>query len=96
MAEKTSAHTEVPSGGHKQFPPFERDTFASQLFWFAISFVALYVVVAKIGLPRIGSILEARHSRIAADLAAANRLKEGADAAMTAYKKSLERVRARN
>ena len=95
MAEKTSAHTEVPSGGHGQFPPFRRDTIASQLLWFAITFVALYVVVAKIGLPRIGSILEARHSRIAADLAAANRLKEGADAAMAAYEKSLAEARTR-
>jgi F-type H+-transporting ATPase subunit b len=95
MAETTSAHTEVPSGGHGQFPPFRRDTIASQLFWFVITFVALYVMVAKLGLPRIGSILEARHGRIAADLAAANRLKEGADAAMAAYEKALAEARTR-
>ena len=59
MAESTRAHTEVPSGGHGQFPPFRRDTVASQLFWFAITFIALYVMVAKIALPRIGGILEA-------------------------------------
>jgi len=94
-AHNTSAHTEVPSGGHGQFPPFRRDTIASQLLWFAISFFALYMVVSRLGLPRIGSILEARHSRIAADLAAANRLKEGADAAMAAYEKSLAEARAR-
>jgi len=95
MAENTSAHTEVPSGGHGQFPPFRRDTIASQLFWFVITFVALYVMVAKLGLPRIGGILEARHGRIAADLAAANRLKEGADAAMAAYEKALAEARTR-
>jgi F-type H+-transporting ATPase subunit b len=96
MAESTSAHTEVPSGGHGQFPPFRRDTFASQLFWFAITFIALYVIVAKLGLPRVGGILEARHGRIAADLAAANRLKEAADAAMAAYEKALAEARARS
>lgn len=95
MAESTHAHTEVPSGGHGQFPPFRRDTIASQLFWFAITFIALYVMVAKIALPRIGGILEARHGRIAADLAAANRLKQGAAAAMAAYEKALAEARTR-
>jgi F-type H+-transporting ATPase subunit b len=95
MAEKTSAHTEVPSGGHVQFPPFRKDTIASQLLWFAITFVALYVVLAKFGLPRVGGILEARHGRISSDLAAANRAKDEADAAMAAYEASLGEARAR-
>src|ERR1700690_2381601 len=95
MAESTPAHTEVPSGGHGQFPPFRRDTIASQLLWFAITFIALYLVVAKLGLPRIGGSLEARRGGIAADLAAASRLKEGADTAMAAYEKSLAEARTR-
>src|SRR5215813_5934869 len=95
MAEKTSAHAEVPSGGHGHFPPFQRDTLASQLFWFAITFVALYVLVAKYGLPRIGGIIDARRGRIASDLAAANRFKDEADAAMAAYEKALAAARAR-
>ena len=34
----TSAHTEAPGGGHKgPFPPFQFDTFASQILWFAIA-----------------------------------------------------------
>jgi F-type H+-transporting ATPase subunit b len=95
MAEKTSAHTEVPSGGHGHFPPFQRDTLASQLFWFAITFVALYVLVAKYGLPRIGGIIDARRGRIASDLAAANRFKDEADAAMAAYERALAEARTR-
>jgi F-type H+-transporting ATPase subunit b len=95
MAESTSAHTEVPAAGHGAFPPFRPDTIPSQLFWFALTFIALYLMVAKIGLPRIGAILEARRGRIAADLAAANRLKEGADAAMAAYETSLAQARTR-
>jgi F-type H+-transporting ATPase subunit b len=95
MAESTSAHTEVPSGGHEQFPPFRKDTVASQLFWFAITFVALYVFMAKIGLPHVGGILQARHGRIADDLAAANRYKAEADAAIGAYEKALSEARTR-
>jgi F-type H+-transporting ATPase subunit b len=95
MAESTSAHTEVPSGAHEQFPPFRKDTVASQLFWFAITFIALYVFMAKIGLPHVGGIIQERHGRIAGDLAAANRYKAEADAAIAAYEKALSEARTR-
>lgn len=93
MAE-TNQHTEVPAG-HRAFPPFEKDTFASQLFWLAITFVLLYVVMSKIALPRVGSIIDARRSRIDGDLASANQLKTSADEAMSAYEKSLVEARSR-
>ena len=34
----TTAHTEVPGGHKAPFPPFQADTFASQLFWLVIAF----------------------------------------------------------
>ncbi len=92
MAAET-AHTEVPAG-HGTFPPFQKETFASQLFWLVIAFVLLYVLMSKVALPRVGSIIDARRSRIDGDLASANQLKASADEAMTAYEKSL--VEARN
>lgn len=92
----TAAHTEVPSGGHKApFPPFQRDTFASQLLWFAVFFVILYVVMAKVALPRVGSILAQRKSRIEDDLNAAQGLKEEADGELAAYEKALAEARVR-
>jgi F-type H+-transporting ATPase subunit b len=93
MAEPT-AHTEVP-GGHGAFPPFQKDTFASQLVWLAVSFVLLYVLMAKIALPRIGSILAARSKHISDDLSAAEKLKEQSDAAHAAYEKELSDAHAR-
>jgi F-type H+-transporting ATPase subunit b len=89
-----TTHTEVPPEP-RQFPPFRKDTIASQLFWFTITFVVLLIVVSRRGLPRIGGIIQARKGRIAADLAAANQLKEGADAAMAAYEKALSEARTR-
>ena len=59
----TSAHTEHPGGGKPQFPPFNKETFASQLVWFVIFFVALYVIISRLAIPRIGGIIEARRSR---------------------------------
>jgi F-type H+-transporting ATPase subunit b len=88
MAEP-AAHTEVPSEGHPPFPPFQRDTFASQLVWLAITFVVLYGLVAKLALPRVGGIFAARRERIEADMAQAQRVRGDADAALAAYEKAL-------
>jgi len=91
----TQAHTEVPGGHGGGFPPFQKETFASQLVWLAICFALLYLLMAKVALPRVGSIIEARRARIDGDLATANRLKLSADEAMAAYEKSLGEARNR-
>jgi F-type H+-transporting ATPase subunit b len=95
MAETHNAHTEVPGGGHPAFPPFNREYFASQLFWLALTFIALYLLMARIGLPRVGSIIDARRTHIETDLGAAAKLKADAEAAMAAYEKELAEARAR-
>jgi F-type H+-transporting ATPase subunit b len=85
-----AAHTEVPSEGHKAgFPPFQRETFASQLVWLVITFVLLYALVAKFALPRVGGIFAARRERAESDMARARGLREEADAALAAYEKAL-------
>src|SRR5215472_3344794 len=89
MAEP-AAHTAVPAEGHKAgFPPFQRETFASQLVWLVITFVVLYAVVAKFALPRVGGIFAARRERVESDMARARGLREEADAALAAYEKAL-------
>jgi F-type H+-transporting ATPase subunit b len=93
MAE-TTTHTEA-HGASPAFPPFEAQHFPSQLFWLALTFILLYVLMARIALPRIGGILESRSKRISSDLAAAQRFKEQSEAANTAYQKSLADARAR-
>ena len=91
----TNTHTEHPGGGKPQFPPFNKETFASQLVWFVIFFVILYVLIGRFAIPRIGGIIEARRGRIEGDLAEANRLKEQSGEALSAYEKSLADARAR-
>ena len=91
----TSARTEVPGGGRPPFPPFQKETFASQLVWFAIAFIALYLIISRLAIPRIGGIMAARGKAIADDLAEAARLKDQSDAALAAYEKSLNDARAR-
>src|SRR5262249_26000176 len=91
----TTAHTEVP-GEHKgAFPPFNRQTFASQLFWLVVPFHLLYVIMAKVALPRVGAIIADRQKRIADDLAEEEQSKAKSDAAIEAYEKAADDARAR-
>jgi F-type H+-transporting ATPase subunit b len=91
----TTAHTEQPAGHKEPFPPFNGETFASQLFWLVICFVFLLVMMWKVALPRIGSIIDLRHRRIEGDLAEADKLKQQSDAAVAAYEKALADARNR-
>jgi F-type H+-transporting ATPase subunit b len=92
----TTSHTEVPGGGHKgAFPPFNSQTFASQLVWLVITFVVLYVMLSKVALPRIGAIIENRQKQIDGDIADAGKLKVQSDEAIAAYEKALADARAR-
>ena len=101
MAEKPTNTTissidHIPAGERgKNFPPFDKSTFASQLVWFVIFFVALYVIIARLAIPRIGGIIEARRNRVDGDIAEASRLKEQSDQALKAYEKSLADARNR-
>jgi F-type H+-transporting ATPase subunit b len=90
----TDAHTEHP-GGKIPFPPFNKETFASQLVWLVIFFVALYVIISKLAIPRLGGIIDARSQRIDGDLAEAKKLKDQSDAALASYEKSLADARIR-
>jgi len=82
----------VDHGGN--FPPFDSSFFGSHLFWLAISFAALYFLMARVIIPHIGSILEERRDRIASDLDHAAALKQEADAAAELYEKQLQQARA--
>jgi F-type H+-transporting ATPase subunit b len=87
-------HTEVPGGSHK-FPPLQVENYASQLVWLTLTFVALYLLMSRVALPRIGSILTDRKQHIEGDFAQADRLKKDADDALAAYEKSLAEARGR-
>jgi F-type H+-transporting ATPase subunit b len=76
----------IPASEHgKGFPPFNPDTFASQLLWFVLVFVTLYLLMSRLALPRVGEIMAARQARVEGDLAAA----------IAAYEKSLADARGR-
>jgi len=48
-------------------PQFDFTTYSSQIFWFALCFIALYLSAHFLILPRIRSIISKRHELIAND-----------------------------
>ena len=93
MATPTTG-THAP-GGPPPFPPFQKEHFASQLFWLVLAFVLLYVLMAKVALPRVGSILQARRDAIAGDLGQAQTFRQQSEAALASYEKALADARNR-
>jgi F-type H+-transporting ATPase subunit b len=92
----TTTGTQAHGGsGPGPFPPFQKEHFASQLFWLALSFVILYALMAKVALPRVDAILKNRRARIDADLAEAQRAHEQSEAAVASYEKALADARNR-
>jgi F-type H+-transporting ATPase subunit b len=93
---KANAHTGADGGHHGGgFPPFDSSTYASQLVSLAIAFVALYLIVSRFALPRVGGVIEARQNKIDGDLTEAQKLKDQSDAALKAYESELASARAR-
>ncbi|CEG09532.1 F-type ATPase subunit b 2 [Afipia felis] len=92
----TTAHTEVPMNhGKPEFPPFNKDTFASQLVSFAVAFALLYVIVSRFALPRVGGVIKARENTIEKDLTEAQALRDESDLALKAYETELAEARSR-
>jgi len=70
-------------------PQLELEYFAPQIIWLVISFTVLWLLMAKLALPRIALILEERQKRISDNLAMAENLKLDADAEIEAYETAI-------
>jgi F-type H+-transporting ATPase subunit b len=97
MAEKVTTGTAAPEGvgPNKTFPPLDPGTFAPQLFWLALTFGLLYLLVRRLVLPRVGEVIEERRQRVGRDLAKAESLKTETEQALTRYEQALGEARAR-
>ncbi len=76
-------------------PQFDPTTVSPQLIWLVITFIILYVLMAKVALPRIGHVLEERRHKIDQNLKKAESLKTDAEAAAAAYEAAMADARAR-
>lgn len=93
----TGASTEAQGGAQGAsggLPQFDPQWWAGQAFWLALIFLVLYVVLAKVLLPRVGKTIDAREGKIAGDIADARRLKDEAEAQAAAAAAEMADARA--
>ena len=77
-------------------PQFDQipEIYASQIFWLAIFFGALFVVVGIYMLPKIIGTVDLRDAKITSDLAAAENARGEADAMEEGYRADMDKIRA--
>ena len=76
-------------------PQLDISTWPPQLFWLAITFLALYFVMSRVAIPRTGGVMALRKSTIDGDLAAAQKLKTETDNAIKSYEAALAEAKAK-
>lgn len=86
--------TEANGAASVGMPQLDVTTFANQIFWLVVAIVALYLILSRVALPRIGAVLAERRGTITNDIARAEELKLKAEEAETAYQKALADARA--
>ena len=85
----------VDAGGSALgMPQLCADWMPNQIFWLVITLIAVYFVVSRVALPRIGAVLAERSGTITNDIAAAEELKNKAAEAEAAYDQALVDARA--
>jgi F-type H+-transporting ATPase subunit b len=93
-----SAGTAPPAGsghGETSFPPFDPVNFTPMLIWLSLSFGLLYLLMAKIALPRVESILHTRAQRITKDIGEANAFRARSEEAAAAHDKTIADAKAK-
>jgi len=88
------ATIEAANGAAPGMPQLDFSTFPNQIFWLVVTLIAIYLILSKVALPRIGSVLAERQGTLTNDLAAAEDLKRQAAEAEDAYNKALADARA--
>ncbi|MBU92142.1 MAG: hypothetical protein CML88_01245 [Rhodobiaceae bacterium] len=71
-------------------PQLNTEYFASQIFWLIISFIILYVVMAKYALPKIANVIETRKDIIARDVEEAENFKKESESTEQGYLQSIK------
>ena len=76
-------------------PQLDPTWFASQLFWLAVTFVALYLFLSRMVLPPLTDIILKRKEVMDHDLAQAQELKSEAEQARFAYERMMAEARSK-
>ena len=91
MATETTDATAASAPG---MPQLDFSTFPNQIFWLVLTLIAIYLILSRVALPRIGAVLAERQGTITNDIAKAEELKAQAVEAEEAYNRALAEARA--
>ncbi len=69
-------------------PQLDPATFPTQLFWLALTFIPLYLILWRNVLPKIASTLEDRQRRLEDDFEKAAALRKEAEMVLAEYQKT--------
>lgn len=81
--------TAMAKEGSGGMPQLDYHSFAPQLVWLAIAFLALYLVMSRLAVPAISDTLAKRQGKIQGDLDAAEKANEETRALVQAYEKRM-------
>ncbi len=87
----TETHAAEASGAG--MPQLDFSTFPNQIFWLVLTLLAIYFILTRMALPRIGAVLAERAGTVTNDIAAAEDLRNRAKSAEAAYEKALADAR---
>ena len=90
LAASSTVLAKEGSGGMPQLDPH---SFAPQLVWLAIAFLALYFVMSRLAIPAISDTIDKRQGKIQGDLDAAEKANEDTRGLVAAYEKRLADTR---
>ena len=84
------------SGGSSGLPQFDPTWWAGEIFWFAVIFAVVFILMAKVFMPRIGGTIDEREKRITGDIRQAMALKEQAEAQAAEADAEMAQARSRS
>jgi F-type H+-transporting ATPase subunit b len=74
-------------------PQLDPSIFPNLIFWLVVALVALYLILSKVALPRIGTVMTERNDAISNDIEQAALLKRRAEEAEASYNAALAKAR---
>lgn len=76
-------------------PQMDPSSFPNQLFWLAVTFAALYLIVSKSVVPKVSEVLSAREATIADAIAKAEAFKQHAEQTRGSFEAGSQTARAK-
>jgi F-type H+-transporting ATPase subunit b len=93
LAVLVASGTAMAKEGSGGMPQLDPHSFAPQLVWLAIAFLALYFVMSRLAMPAISDTIDRRQAKIQGDLDAAEKANEDTRSLVAAYEKRLADTR---